>query len=176
MTTNRKILLAIAVIALTAGSALAQTDTEAHTVSMSVPTINVLAITPNENNVALAVQAPGTPGAAPTGAANASKFLQYTVVTATTAVISIQYTETDSMLAGCHLEALAAMVSGSGTPSVARTLTNASDQTFITAIASGATGTAAGDGANVTLTLVVDTPASLVAGDTAAGTITYTFL
>ncbi len=174
---GKRILLLSAVLLIAAAAAFAATSSTNHQVTMTVPEVVLIGLSPDATGFTLNVVQPGTAGDPPTGQTNNSKYLQYTTVnaTGTNRNISVAWAGGDAAPAGCSLRVVASFpVSvGCGTPSVQRTI-GAGAQNLVTLIPSCYTGITATSGANLTYTLSVDTPGSLVQGESTTVTVTYT--
>ena len=170
----RKIIVLLALLALTGASAFAASATANHPVQLNVPEIVML----NLNSIAtvtLAVQPPASGGLPPTGQTDATKVLWYTAVNATTLHrnISVKWGGADAAPAGTSLHVQAtAVTSGCGTAGAAVTISSVA-QNIVTAIPSCVTGQGA-NGASLTYTFQVDAPANLLVGDNHLVTVTYT--
>jgi hypothetical protein len=147
--------------------------TAAHSITVTVPKIQIVRLL-DSSTITLAVTG-GTAGDAPVGSSNATKYLQYTVINPVGVTQRITVALTAGTLpAGTALAVAAAggsIGTGGSTP-ITGTAAN-----LITAIPSGFTGTGAAAGMNLTYTLTVPTPGSLVEnGAGASVTVTYTIL
>jgi len=171
----RKIIVLFAFVALTGASAFAAQSTASHGVTTSVPEVVLLGLN-STSSITLNVVAPSNAGDQPTGQSNASKYLYYTTVNAsgTHRNISVAWGASDATSAGTSLHVAAAVSSSPafGNAGSAVSISNAG-QNIVTGIPSCATGQGV-NGVNLNYTLQVDTPASLVQGDTKSVTITYT--
>jgi hypothetical protein len=159
---------------LSSVAAFAATSTINHDVTLSIPEVVLIGLN-NGGVITLTVVAPGTAGNPPTGQTNASKWLNYSTcnATGTNRIITVNWGGTDAAPAGTSLRVQATSVTaGCGTAGAAVTI-SAVAQNIVTAIPSCVTGTGA-NGANLTYTLVVATPASLRSGDNHLVTVTYT--
>ncbi len=175
---NRKrLLLLVGILALSAGVAFAATSSTNHQVTMNVPEVVLIGLSPDTSTITLNVVAPGTAGNPPTGQTNNSKYLQYTTVNAsgTNRHISVAWGGADAAPNGTSLRVQASFpVSvGCGTAGAQVTISNVG-QNIVTAIPSCYTGITATSGANLTYTLSVDTPGSLQQGQSTTVTVTYT--
>jgi len=175
VTTNKKLIVAIAIIALAAGVAFGQT---AHDVTMNVSAISRLGLS-STATVTLDITTATTAGDIPDPDTDSSKYIQYTVVNnlSTPRRITVQVTA-GSVLAGCTLsvQAQAPSTVNRGVSAGAVTV-DATARDLITNIHSCATGYGATSGSNLTFTLAVD-PAQIESLDTdnsgASATLTYT--
>ena len=173
----KRFLVVLAMLAV-AGLAFAASASTTHTITINVAEV-VLVGLDDTNLITLSTVEPGTPGDPPTGSSDNSKYLQYTTVNsgATTRRVTAQMSVAAPN--GTALQVSAAIVGGgAGTPGNGVgnvTLNTAAAQDIITGIGSCYTGSAADtDGANLTYTLLVPTPGSLVVGATASPVITLT--
>jgi hypothetical protein len=174
----KKGLLIIVIIALAGIGAFAQTSQVSHSVQLNVPALSLLGLN-NTSTVTLAVSLPTNAGDTPIGAADSSKYLRYTSLTSATTArrISVQWGGSDAAPAGTKLHVVAGTPGGTGTVGAAVSSgvdVSSTAQDIITGIKSCWTGTGATAGANLTYSLVVDTPASLSVGDNKTDTITFT--
>jgi hypothetical protein len=163
--TFRKVAVFVALLGLAGTGAFAQTATATHPVTFNVPAIAMMQLD-TVTTVTLAVGNPASAGLSPVGATDATKHLWYTTLNtaATTRRITVEWAVTDTAPAGTSLDIQAtAVTAGCGTGAGLLTMTDldATAQDFVTGIPSCATGQAA-NGATITYTLNVDTPADLV--------------
>jgi len=172
---KKLIVLALIGFVVVAG-AFAQT-TAVHDIAIVVPIVQAIALN-STTSITLNVVAPATPGDAPTGETNNSKYLRYTVVTATSQKVTVQIT-TGAYPGGITLSVQAVPGSGgsgagqgTGSTQVIPVSPTAAAN-LITAIPSCYTGTGATDGAQLIYTMNI-TPASLVQGGGSTVTVTYT--
>lgn len=169
-----KRILVILLLLVAAGFAFAQTDSTAHNVIMNV--VAVAAIDLNSTaDITLNTVAPTNPGDPPTGETNATKVLWYTALNATglTRRITVNWGGADAAPAGTSLSVVAVVEAGAGTAAPAVTISNVA-QNLVTAIPSVATGRTGSDGAALTYSFNVVTPASLVEGSGTTVTVTFT--
>ncbi len=171
---TRRVLLVLAVLTLTASGVFAASSTASHSVQLNVPEIAMMSLN-STATVTLAVQPPAQGGLPPVGQSDTSKVLWYTAVNATGTHrnISVQWGGADAAPAGTSLHVQATSVTaGCGTAGAAVQI-GAVAANIVTAIPSCVTGQA-GNGAALTYTFQVDTPASLVVGDNHLVTVTFT--
>ncbi len=169
-----KRILVVLVMLAVAGFAFAQTDNTAHNVIMNV--VAVAAIDLNSTaDVTLNTVAPVNAGDPPTGETNNTKVLWYTALNASglTRRITVNWGGADAAPAGTTLSVVAVVEAGAGTAGAAITISNVA-QNLVTAIPSVATGRLGTDGAALTYSFNVVTPASLVEGAGTTVTVTYT--
>ena len=170
----RKVIISIALLALTAGVTFALSSTAAHSVQLNVPEIAMMSLNLT-GTITLTVQNPAQGGLPPAGMTDASKVLWYTAVnaTGTNRNISVQWGAADAAPAGTSLHVQAtAVTAGCGSAGAAVQISNVA-QNIVTSIPSCVTGQG-GNGAALTYTFQVDTPASLVVGDNHLVTVTFT--
>jgi hypothetical protein len=171
---RRKILFGVIVLSLVGGVLFAATSTAAHSVQLNVPEIVMMSLN-SVATVTLSVQAPAQGGLPPVGQSDTSKVLWYTAVNAasTHRNISVQWGGADAAPAGTSLHVQATAVTGGcGTAGAAVQISNVASN-IVTAIPSCVTGQAA-NGAQLTYTFQVDTPANLAVGDNHLVTVTFT--
>lgn len=164
----------MALVVIGCAAVVQAANTDAHTVTITVNEIAELNVT--TSNVALDVTAPTAAGGSPQGDSDATSYLQYTstVVSGATRTITAQITS-GTVPSGLTLnaEATASGATNAGSAVSGGVDLSSTAQTIVSGIGSCATGTGATDGANLTYTLSVDTPSSLVIGSTTL-TVTYT--
>jgi hypothetical protein len=169
----KRILVVLALLVV-AGFAFAQTDTAAHNVIMNVVAVAALDL---NSSVAITLNtvAPVNAGDPPTGETNNTKVLWYTALNAVglTRRITVNWGGADAAPAGTSLTVIAVVEAGAGTASAAVTISNVA-QSLVTLIPSVATGRLGTDGAALTYSFNVVTPASLVEGAGTTVTVTYT--
>jgi hypothetical protein len=173
MTTNRKLVLTIAIIALVGGTAFAQTF---HDVTMNISSISRLGLSSGAT-IILNIDTATTVGDDPDSDTDVTKYIQYTVVNNLSTVrrITVQRTA-GSVPAGCGLtvQASAPTTVNRGTSSGLVTVDNTA-RDLITDINSCATGFGATSGSNLTFTLSVTDVELLDTDNTgASATLTYT--
>jgi hypothetical protein len=173
MTTNRKLFVVIAIFALVGGAVFAQT---AHDVTMNVSSISRLGLSSGAT-VVLDINTATTVGDVPDSDADASKYIQYTVVNNLSTVrrVTVQLTA-GSVLAGCALTVQATEPTTVNRGDSAGLVTvDGTARNLITNINSCATGYGATDGSNLTFTLSVTNVEALDTDNTgASATLTYT--
>ncbi len=173
---NKRILLILGLLALTAAAAFAASSSTNHQVQLNVPEV-VLIRLDDATTITLNVVAPGVAGNPPTGQTDATKHLRYTAINAgvTRRNIQVNWGGADAAPAGTTLrvQVTGIVPGGAGTAGAQVTISSVA-QNIVTAIPSCVTGIAAGNGAALTYTLSVDTPASLLVGDNHLVTVTFT--
>ena len=172
-----KRLLLLSIVMFAFGGMIFAQSTDGHDVTMNV--VDIALIDVNTDEIILELTAPAQGGLDPVGETDATKYLQYTSLVdgATTRQITIEWGGTDAAPAGTRLLAEVIGISGgSGTRGTAGAQVVVSDtaQAIINSIGSCVTGVGATDGANVEFTFDVQTPGSLVVGDSETVTIVYT--
>lgn len=174
MTTRMKSFVIVLAI-LTLGGAAVYAQTDAHNITFTVGGVTAVQVQ-SAAAIDLAITAPANPGDDPVGDSDTSKYLQYTVLTATSASIGVTLANvTRTIPLGTRLDLTATPVGGEGTSGGTLTLAVGANADLITAIPSCATGSTATDGANLEFELVVTDPSALTtADDTAELTVTYT--
>ena len=160
----KRILVVLALLVV-AGLAFAASASTTQAVNITIGTVVAIGIDP-VGAIGLSTAA-GVPGAPVTGTSDNSTYLRYTVAASAACRVTAQMDV--AAPAGTSLTLLAAIGSGGGGGSQGTlpggglpvTLSNLAANNIITAIANCYTGTNAGDGANLTYTLVVSgSPAS----------------
>ena len=170
----RKIIVLFALLALTSASAFAASISTNHQVQLNVPEIVMISLN-STATITLTVVAPASGGLPPTGQTDTNKVLWYTAVNAgiTKRNIQVNWGGSDAAPAGTSLRVQATSVtSGCGTAG-GQVQISGTAQNIVTAIPSCVTGQGA-NGASLTYTFQVDTPASLAVGDNHLVTVTYT--
>ena len=172
----KRILMVLALLVI-AGFAFAASANVTHVINLQV--IEVVAVGLNDASaITLTTVAPVTPGDPPTGQSNNSKYLRYTTVNSGVTTRRVTAQMSVAAPAGTALQLETTIGSGgAGTQGVTtgpETLTNASATDVITGIASCYTGTGGTDGAQLTYTLLVTAPGSLVVAAAVPVTITLT--
>jgi hypothetical protein len=169
----KRILVVLVLLAI-AGFAFAQTDTAAHNVIMNVVAVAALDLN-STADITLNTVAPVNAGDPPTGETNNTKVLWYTALNASglTRRITVNWGGADAAPAGTSLSVVAVVEAGAGTASAALTISNVA-QNLVSLIPSVATGRLGTDGAALTYSFNVVTPASLVEGAGTTVTVTYT--
>jgi hypothetical protein len=173
---NYKYFIAIAVLFLVAAGVFAQTDTDAHTVTITIAPIAAIALN-NTTDVGFSTTAPVLPGddVGPTPlahATDASKRLWYTALNGTGLTRRITVGSDVNAPAGTNLTVASVVEAGAGTTAgtVAVSTVTVNAVTAIPSVATGRTGT---DGAGLAYDFWVSAPASLVEGAYVL-TVTYT--
>jgi hypothetical protein len=173
MTTNRKILIVTAILALVGGAAFAQT---AHDVTMNVSSISRLGLS-DTGTVTLDINTATTAGDIPDPDSDSGKYIQYTVVNNLSTVrrVTVQMTA-GAVLAGCSLSVQATEpTTVNRGDSAGAVVVDGTARNLITNINSCATGYGATDGSNLTFTLSVTNVEALDTDNTgASATLTYT--
>jgi hypothetical protein len=137
MTTRMKS-FAIVLAILAFGGAAVYAQTATHNVTFTVNPITVIQVQ-DATTIDLAITAPANPGDDPQGDSDSSKYLQYTVLTATSASIGVTLANvTGSIPAGTRLDLTSTPVGGEGTGATI-TLAVGANANLITAIPSCAT-------------------------------------
>lgn len=166
----------LVVLALAAASAFAAV-TDTHTVSLTLNAIATVKIAP-AGAITLVITEPVTAGGAPLDVTNATKYLQYTVVSSTAYRIAVS--AAGAVPGGTLLKVTAAAPVGAtgtsvGTSAGAVTLTNGMAATaLLTTIQNVFTGVAATSGANLTYTFGVGGTFGDEVPGTSSLTVTYT--
>jgi hypothetical protein len=161
-------------LALSAAPAFALTGSVSHQVTLTVQEVASVDLN-TESLVTLLTIPPAASGDPPTGQQDASKKLYYTAVNASgvTRIITVQWGALDAAPSGTSLRLSAASVPGGcGFAAAEFTLSNVAAN-LITAIPSCATGTGTG-GAALQYTFAIDSPGSLIVGESRTVTITFT--
>jgi hypothetical protein len=165
-----KRILVVLVLLAVAGFAFAQIDTDAHNVVITIAPIAAIAlddtvdVTFTTSAPALAGDPPGPTVLAP--ATDVSKYLFYTAANLGAAERTITVTTSANAPAGTALTVEAVVAAGAGTDQGVIDIDTAGSYLLIDAIPSVATGRdgPGGDGAALTYSFWVATPASLVVG------------
>lgn len=163
-----KRILVVLVLLAVAGFAFAQTDTDAHNVVITIAPIAAIALD-DTVDVAFTTAAPALAGDDPgptvaLPATDTSKRLWYTAANLGAAERTITVTTSANAPAGTALTVEAAVEAGAGTDQGVIDIDTAGSYLLIDAIPSVATGRTGGDGAALTYSFWVATPASLVVG------------
>jgi hypothetical protein len=174
---NRKLLL-VAVLLLAAVGAFAQTATDTHTITITIAPIAAMELNDNTDIAftttapLLAGDDPGPTALAP--ATDATKRLWYTAANLGATTRRITVGGSVNAPAGTTLEVDAAVAAGAGTDAGPRAVSTVTVD-LVTGIGSVATGRTGADGAGLTYSFWVSTPASLVVGAVPTViTVTYT--
>ena len=170
----KKILVFVLLAGLTLVGLAAQVSTVSHPVTLTVNAIALVGLS-DSAGFTLRVVDPAAAGDDPVGETNNLVYLRYTTVntTGTSRTITVEWGAAEAAPAGTSLKVTAGPAGGQGSATAQRTISN-SAQTLITAIPSCATGTGAGSGAQLSYVFSVDTPASLVAGESQTVNVKYT--
>lgn len=176
MNMKRNLILAGLLILLAGGAVFAQT-TASHQVTLEVNAVAIIDL--NDTGLITLSNTLGAilPGQAPsTGSQDATKFLRYTVISAGTGLITVQWQGTDRAPAGVELSVDANVPGGMGTNAGPVTFVDldATAYNLVENIPSCYTGRAVGNGTNLTYTYTVADPGLLVVGADETVTITYT--
>lgn len=165
----KRFITVLTVLALmAAGSALAQTDSDGHNVTIDV---NAIAMIAASGGADYDVVAPATAGAEPTVTeVTDDGALEYTSVVASGNVRTIQASHGGNLPTGLTLEVLATVGANFGTSAGLVEVTG-TDADVITAIGSCATD---GSGPTVRYTLSIDDATALVAASGTTVLVTYT--
>ncbi len=170
----KRILTAIMIVAFVltlSGITMAQSTTQ--TISVSIPTIKVVRVAP-AGAINLAITPPVNPGDAPAAQSDATKYLQYTVVSATATQVQASITA-GTLPTGTQLQVAASTPSGGtgtcGTAAGTITLTGVAANILTTVGPFCYTGTGATNGSNLTFTF---SPTGVNIIPTAAANITVT--
>ncbi|WP_308004638.1 hypothetical protein [uncultured Chryseobacterium sp.] len=184
-----KFSLTLSLVALAASSHLSaqDTNTDNHTITISVPEVALADIEPAASkNITLGFTAPteaGNPIVA--NAANTTLWLNYSSIKSVADPTRNVSVKLNAVIPGVDINVTAAAATGSGggtlgTPSAQLTL-SAADQTIISGIGSAYTGNGANNGHNLTYALApgsgpggVAAYADLTAAATTVATVTYT--
>ncbi|HAO07411.1 MAG TPA: hypothetical protein DCQ50_10545 [Chryseobacterium sp.] len=184
-----KFTLALSLVAIAVSSHVSaqDTNTDNHTITISVPEVALVDIEPAASkNITLGFTAPteaGNPIVA--NAANTTLWLNYSSIKSVADPTRNVSVKLNAVIPGIDINVTAAAATGSGggtlgTPSAQLTL-SAADQTIISGIGSAYTGNGANNGHNLTYALAagsgpggVATYADLTAAATTVATVTYT--
>jgi len=171
----KKILVFVLLAGLTLVGLAAQTSTVSHPVTLTVNAIALVGLSDSGAGFTLRVVDPAAAGDNPVGETNNLVYLRYTTVntTGTNRTITVEWGAAEAAPAGTSLKVTAGPAGGQGSATAQRTISNTA-QTLITAIPSCATGTGAGSGAQLSYVFSVDTPTSLVAGESQTVNVKYT--
>lgn len=158
--------------------AFAASSTATQPVTMTVSEVVLMGVSPNNNTFTLNVVQPVTAGDPPTGSSNSTKYLNYTAVTAggQTRNISVGWNDATRPPAGTELHVQSAAPTGTGAVGSSngdQTVPNAGSNNIVISIGSCYTGTG-NAGAQLTYTLVVSAPGSLVQGASTNVTVLLT--
>jgi hypothetical protein len=179
--------LSIVAAAISANLSAQDTNTDNHTVTISVPEVALVDIEPAANkNITLGFTAPTEAGlpVTPTGTNN-TLWLNYSSIKSVADATRNVSVKVNAIIPGIDIRVTAAAATGAGggtlgTPSAQLTL-SAADQTIISGIGSAYTGDGANNGHNLTYALApgsgpgtVASYADLEATATAVATVTYT--
>lgn len=173
----KKLLILIAVLLLVGVAAFAQTSTDNHTVTVTVSPIAAIDLN-NTTDIPFSTTAPALAGDDPgpppgTPSTDTGKRLWYTAANASGLTRRITVGSDNNPPAGTSLTVLAAVEAGAGTSAGAKAVSTVTVD-LVTAIGSVATGRLVTDGAGLTYSFWVSTPASLVVGAATVMTVTYT--
>jgi len=178
----RALVLGILVLALLASMALADTDVANSSFNVTVNELALLAITADVAGP-LTLDDPVTGGDAPTPATDSSAYLRYTSIVppkvgggATTRTIQARVTTAVPQGAALDLTAAAPGGGAQGTvgASVGKITLGSTATDVLTGVGSCYTGTAAGDGSQLTYTFYVDDWLTIQVADTTAVTVEFT--
>lgn len=182
--TTLSLAMSLAALAFSANLNAQDTNTDNHTISITVPEVALVDIEPAANkNITLGFTAPTEAGlpVTPTGTDN-TLWLNYSSIKSVadaTRTVSVQL---DALIPGIDINVTAAGATGAGggtlgNPAAQLTL-SAADQTIISGIGSAYTGDGANNGHNLTYSLAavggIANYADLEATTTAVATVTYT--
>ena len=162
------------VVVLAAAGLIQAAVTANQTVTMTVNSICVLALTGNPS--ALTVTAPATGGLDPSNPTDTSTYAQYTstVPTGQSRRLTAAWGGADAAPAGCSLKLTASSPGGNKGTSSGQVTVSATAQNIVTGIRSCATGSGGTYGAQLTYLLSVDTVDNLVSGESKTATISLT--
>ena len=167
-----------ALVSMVSMSAFALTNTDSHTVTMTVNEIALIDLD-DTTGITLTIVAPATGGQQPANATNATKRLQYTSVVspAATRTITVSWGGAQGAPAGTSLLAeITGITSTIGTcGTVAGSITVSTTATsLVNGIGGCATGVGGTDGAALQYTLQIDDFTLLEAAQTTNETLTFT--
>jgi hypothetical protein len=170
---NARPALAAFLCAFLLGAPIHSATTVTSAVSVSIASFCLMGVT--SSSVNLTIVNPAVAGSVPANPTSSSTYAQYssTVAAGVTRRITASWGFLNSAPAGCELRLTATPPTGKGSSAGQITLSWIA-QNIVTSIGGCATGTGAGNGAQLTYTLKINTMTSLVAGQTRNATITLT--
>ena len=176
MNTAKRVAVAAA-LGLAAVGAAALTDTDSHTVTMTVDEIALVNLD-DTTNITLTIVAPASGGQQPVNAINATKQLQYTSVVTplATRTITLSWGGAGAPAGTSLLAEVTGIIStiGSCGTTTGSITVSTTDTSLVNAIGGCATGTGATDGAALQYTLQIDDFTLLQAAQTTNETLTFT--
>jgi len=180
-------LWAVASFALVNAARAQDSNTDNHTISISIPEVALVDIEPAAaKNIVMGFTAPieaGLPLVAPTN--NSTLWLNYSSIKSTADATRIVSVRLDALIPGVDINLTAAAAAGAGggelgVPNGSSLTLTAADQTIISGIGSAFTGDGVSNGHNLTYALALGNGTSVAAYEdleattTAIATVTYT--